>query len=154
MKTIIIILLCCLSVSAQIKCKLSKDEVDNGKIKRTTDYMTIGKLDGGVKLKAGVARTDHTYAILLTLNDDLGCLTKDAKCTLRFQDGDSLTLHYTGKIDCKEGLRYFFSPISDHLDRINSKEITGIHYALQSSRDLQVTKPQFLKELLVCVNSK
>ena len=154
MKTIITILICCLSASAQVKCKLTKDETDNGKIKRTTDYVTIGKLDGGIKLKASVTRTDHTYGILLTLNDNLGCLTKDSQCIIKFQDGELLTLHYKGKIDCTDGLRYFFSPITEYLDKVSTKEIAEIHYALESAKDVVVTKPQFLKDLVACVGGK
>lgn len=150
----VILILCSIAASAQVKCKLDTDEKDEftGKLKRFTSWVTVGKLPGMIKLQAKVMRIDDYAAIMLSMNDALGCLTKDAKCIIKFKDGELLTLPYRGKIDCGEYLS-FYSNVQDDIDKLKSTEILRVRYQLESYRDVEITEPWFIRDLLKCVGS-
>lgn len=156
MKILIFILVFAITASAQIKCKLVEDKVDDftGKLHRVTDFVQIGKLPGLVKFKAKILAVDSTASLFLTLNAPVGCMSSKSECLIKFQDGELLTLPYRGKVQCGEFVMFYALINRDYYDKIKSTQISKIRYRGDTYEDIDITEPWFLKDLLQCVGVK
>lgn len=156
MKTIgvlIIVLLAGSSLRAQVKCVLSVNEKDDftGRRHKATDFSVVGKLPGLRRLKASIYRIDSVYFLRLTLNDRIGCLNSKSKVVLKLEDDSILTIASNGEIQCGDYV-VFEGAFTQYLAVLQQKRIVKLRYQSESYRDIPISEPSFMIDMIRCVN--
>jgi len=102
--SIFILMLFTVSSFCQIPLSVNKVDEFNGtinKVTKTSYFVFKGETFGTLSLSMG--RVDSTYFLILTVSNDLGCLSQyDGKCMLKFSDGTILNFAQATETDCSD----------------------------------------------------
>ncbi len=142
-----------LGIDAYAQCKYAKNETDDFTGSRTTVTQPVTFARYKLwNLKMYVFRSDSVYYLRLyfpTDKDfDLGCLTDRSYVSLKFANGEVLTLRNRAAISCddtKAMLLYL-----DNREHLKKNQIVKVRYSLERSLDLNVIDPESVSKAITC----
>lgn len=134
------------------ECKLRKDEVDEftGNLTKIHKVEKIGKSKTAF-LFCYTARIGETYALYLYNVLDNGCVSTNTTATIKFSDGEILTLNHVGDIKCGASAAFILDG-SVNMEEFLTKSIDKIRLTYtEGYMDFELKEKEAIQKQFACM---